>query len=380
MEPKISALIVAAGRGLRAGGSVPKQYRDLAGIPILRRASKALLAHPAISALQIVIHPDDQSLYESAMLGIDALPPVYGGATRSESVLAGLIGLKDIQPDFVLIHDAARPFVSDDIIGNVLDGLKERKGAFPCLPVVDALWRGFQTVSAPAARDNLWRAQTPQGFHFDTILAAHQNATEPADDDVALAHRIGIDVAIVQGSEQNFKITSPEDFARAEKVLQKMDIRTGNGFDVHAFGPGDKVTLCGIEIPHTRGLVGHSDADVAMHTVTDAIFGALAEGDIGQWFPPSDQQWKGAASSIFLEKAVSRAEDRGFEITHIDCTIICETPKIGPNSQLMRENMSKIMGLDVDRISIKATTSEKLGFTGRGEGIAAMATATLVKS
>ncbi len=380
MERKVTGLIVAAGRGTRAGGVIPKQYQPVAGVPMLRRTVEALLAHPEINDIQVVIHPDDRDLYQNALKGLSLCAPVIGGTTRSASVLAGLEALKQAAPELVLIHDAARPLIEQDVIDRVLGALQTEKGAFPCLPVVDALWRGANFVETLVDRQNLWRAQTPQGFDFTTILTAHQNALRTADDDVALARQMGIKVAIVQGSERNFKITTAGDFARASKELALMDIRTGNGFDVHAFTTGDFVTLCGVEIPHSRGLLGHSDADVAMHAVTDAIFGALAEGDIGQWFPPSDSKWRGAASKIFLAKAVERAAERGFNISHIDCTIICETPKIGPYADAMRAKMAEITGLTLDRLSVKATTSEGLGFTGRAEGIAAMASATLVKS
>lgn len=378
---KVAGLIVAAGRGKRAGGGIPKQYRDLNGQTVLRRSVLALLAHADVEAVQVVIHSDDVNEYETSVNGISGLLPVcIGGDERHDSVLAGLNALKRFAPDMVLIHDAARPLLSVNIIEEVVNALETHAGAFPALPVVDALWRGDDTIETPEAREGLWRAQTPQGFRFDDILAAHERLTIPALDDVAVAHDAGLSVAITQGAEDNFKITNPEDFARAERILKDdMDIRTGNGFDVHKFGEGDHVTLCGIDIPHTHGLIGHSDADVAMHTVTDAIFGALCEGDIGQWFPPSEMQWKGAASDIFLAKAVERTAARGFTITHIDCTIICEMPKIGPHALTMRERMAQIIGIDTDRVSVKATTSEQLGFTGRGEGIAATATATLVK-
>ena len=378
----IIGLIVAAGRGKRAGGDVPKQYRELCGQTVLRRSILALLAHPQVAKVQVVIHSDDAVEYQSSTSGIsDLLPARIGGAERHDSVLAGLEALESYAPDMVLIHDAARPFVSETVITDVIEALSDHSGAFPALKVVDALWRGDTTIKFAESRDNLWRAQTPQGFRFSEILAAHKNLAAPALDDVAVAHAAGLRVAITHGSEDNFKITNPEDFARAEAILKEdMDIRTGNGFDVHKFGDGDHITLCGVDIPHSNGLVGHSDADVAMHTVTDAIFGALSEGDIGQWFPPSDPQWKGAASEIFLLKAVERANARGFKINHIDCTIICEMPKIGPHAVTMREKMAAIIGIDLERVSVKATTSEKLGFTGRGEGIAAMATATLVKS
>ncbi len=380
MSKTVSTLIVAAGRGTRAGTGLPKQYRPLQGAPVLRHTLCALLAHKAVRDIQVVIHPDDQALYERAVSGLSHLrPPVFGGASRSESVLAGLEALAENAPDIVLIHDAARPFLPPQTIDALLAALRTSPGAFPALGVVDALWQGEAGHAvAPRNREGLYRAQTPQAFDFNTILKAHHNATGPADDDVALAIQQGIKVAIVAGDERNYKLTTLADFARAERET-KMDIRTGNGFDVHAFTEGNAVVLCGLAIPHSHALLGHSDADVAMHAITDALFGALAEGDIGQWFPPSEAKWKGAASDIFLLKAVERVEARGFTITHIDCTIICEAPKIGPHAAAMRAEIARLTGITLDRVSIKATTSEKLGFTGRGEGIAAMATATLVK-
>ncbi len=380
MSKTVSALIVAAGRGTRAGGGLPKQYRPLKGEPVLRHTLRALLSHGALRDIQVVIHPDDMALYKAVTAGMPRLrPPVLGGDTRSASVLNGLEALAADAPDTVLIHDAARPFLPPVIIDRLLEALHHAPGAFPALPVVDALWQGKEgRAAAPRSREGLYRAQTPQAFDFATILSAHHSAEEPADDDVALAVAQGIQVAIVEGDVCNYKLTTPQDFARAKRET-KMDIRTGNGFDVHAFTKGNHITLCGIDIPHSHALLGHSDADVAMHAITDALFGALAEGDIGQWFPPSEAKWKGAASDIFLKKAVERMAVRGFTITHIDCTIICEAPKIGPHSAPMRQRISEITGIDLDRISVKATTSEKLGFTGRKEGIAAMATATLVK-
>ncbi len=380
MSKKISALIVAAGRGTRAGGGLPKQYRPLQGKPVLRHTLYALLGHKAVRDVQVVIHPDDAALYEAATAGLKHLrPPVFGGYTRSRSVLNGLEALATDAPDIVLIHDAARPFLPPPIIDSLLAALDEAPGAFPAIAVVDALWHGENSHAvAPRNREGLYRAQTPQAFDYATIINAHHSATAPADDDVALALQQGIEVAIVEGDERNYKLTTPDDFARAERESM-IDIRTGNGFDVHAFTKGDAVTLCGLQIPHTHALLGHSDADVAMHTITDALFGALAEGDIGQWFPPSEAEWKGAASDIFLLKAVERVTARGFSITHIDCTIICETPKIGPHAAAMRAEIARLTGIELDRVSVKATTSEKLGFTGRKEGIAAMATATLVK-
>jgi len=379
MNKTVSALIVAAGRGTRAGEGLPKQYRALNGQPVLRHTLLALLKHEAVRDVQVVIHHDDQTLYQDAVKDLPRLhPPVFGGNTRSDSVLSGLIGLAKNAPDAVLIHDAARPFLTHKIIDSVIDALNHSKGAFPALAVIDAIWSGDNGHAvSPQNREGLFRAQTPQAFDFSTILEAHQNATSPADDDVALARTLGVDVAIVNGDERNYKLTTPADFARAEREMQ-MDIRTGNGFDVHAFTEGDSVILCGLKIPHKKALLGHSDADVAMHTITDALFGALAEGDIGQWFPPSESEWKDAASDIFLLKAVERVAARGFTITNIDCTIICEAPKIGPHAAAMRAEIARLADIEIDRVSIKATTSEKLGFTGRGEGIAAMATATLV--
>jgi 2-C-methyl-D-erythritol 4-phosphate cytidylyltransferase/2-C-methyl-D-erythritol 2,4-cyclodiphosphate synthase len=377
----ITALIVAAGRGTRAGGGTPKQYRDLNGLAVLARTINAMLTNSDIHAVTCVIHPDYLYLYKQATRSITdqrLTSPINGGQTRSQSVLNGL---RSVTSDFVLIHDGARPLVPQDALLRVIEGVKETDACFLALPVTDALWSvtGDAATSA-VSRDTLWRGQTPQAFRTQLIQDAHATAKHSADDDVAIARAVGITVKPIIGAEENIKITHASDFALASRLIgENMDIRVGNGFDVHALGVGDHVMLNGIRIPHDRAMIGHSDADVAMHTITDAIFGALAEGDIGQWFPPSDDQWKGASSDIFLLKAVERTEKRGFTITHIDCTIICEMPKIGPHAQSMRENLASIVGIDVERISVKATTSEKLGFTGRGEGIAAQATATLVR-
>ena len=381
---RTAGLIVAAGRGQRLGDATPKQYLALGPDCVLARAVAAMLAHPAIDALRVVIHPADRALYDAAL---DAIadprlgPPIAGGLRRSDSVLAGLEALAEAAPELVLIHDAARPLVPPAVIGAVIDGLAEAPCAFPALPVVDALWRGEDgQATASVARDGLWRAQTPQGFRFPEILAAHRAHTGDALDDVAVAIAAGHDARLVPGDEANFKITTGADLERARTLTgASMDIRTGNGFDVHAFGPGDAVTLCGVRVAFERGLVGHSDADVGLHALTDAIFGALAEGDIGRWFPPSDPQWKGAASAIFLATAAERARARGFAVGSLDCTLVCEAPKIGPHAAAMRAAVAAIAGIDADRVSVKATTSERLGFTGRGEGIAALATATLVR-
>ena len=371
-----AAIIVAAGRGTRAGGDVPKQWQEIAGKRIVDWTLDVFLNHPQIDQVVLVVHPDDADLAPQS----DKLIVAFGGATRSASVANGLEAVEGTGVDYVLIHDVARPCVSATVISNVIDALSHEKGAAPAVQVSDALWEsGSDYVERSKPRDGLFRAQTPQGFHFDAILAAHRANMTAAADDVEVATMAGIQVKIVEGHEDNLKVTTPHDFARAERILgTQMDIRLGNGYDVHRFGVGDHVVLCGVKVDHTRGLQGHSDADVGMHAVTDAIYGALADGDIGQHFPPSDPQWKGAASDIFLRHAVELAASRGFRISNIDCTLVCEFPKIGPHSDAMRTRMAEIMGMDVTRVSVKATTSEKLGFTGREEGIAAIATATLV--
>jgi 2-C-methyl-D-erythritol 4-phosphate cytidylyltransferase/2-C-methyl-D-erythritol 2,4-cyclodiphosphate synthase len=381
---RTAGLIVAAGRGHRLGGPVPKQYQPLGARPVLRHAVEALLAHRAVGPVQVVIHPADRALHDAALAGLAGsrlLPPVAGADTRNRSVLNGLEALAAHAPDRVLIHDAVRPFLPVALIDAVLAALDEAPAALPAVPVVDALWRAEAGAAlAPVPRDGLWRAQTPQGFRFSDILAAHRAHPGAATDDAAVAAAAGLAVRVIAGDEDNFKITTAADLERARaRTGGSMDIRTGNGFDVHAFGPGNGVTLCGVPLPFDRGLVGHSDADVGLHALTDAVFGALAEGDIGQWFPPSDPAWSGAASSVFLHKAVERAAARGFALSHLDVTLVCEAPRIGPHAPAMRETVARIAGLDPDRVSVKATTSERLGFTGRGEGIAALATATLVR-
>lgn len=371
-----AAIIVAAGRGLRAGGEIPKQFQTLNGVSVLERTIAAFANHAEIDQLILVVNPDDRDLLSRLDLGGAIL--VNGGDTRDTSVLAGLDAATT---DNVLIHDGARPLISASLISDVIAALANYPGAAPALAVTDALWRGVDgQVTAPHPREGLFRAQTPQGFRLPDIIAAHTAHNGGAADDVEVALAHGLDVAIITGDSNNIKITNPGDFARAEQLLeQNMDIRLGNGFDVHRFCDGDHVVLCGVSVPHSHGLDGHSDADVGMHAVTDAIYGALAMGDIGQHFPPSDPQWKGAASHIFLEHAVKMAADHGFNISNIDCTLICEMPKIGPHAVTMRREMARVMSMDMGRVSVKATTSERLGFTGRGEGIAAIATATLVK-
>lgn len=395
-RPLLALVLVAAGRGLRAGGDVAKQWRMLGRqrvadwtISALRNGVQLYVDHvdpPAFSRVIsiIVLHPDD--LASDAIIGSlpDDLEPVAGGATRAQSVRAGLDRAQDHGADYVLIHDIARPCVSPDIIFGVCDALLNgAMAAAPGVPVSDALWRaqGARVVETQD-RSGLYGAQTPQGFALPPLIAAHERFdtlhTSPADD-VELARAAGIEVTITEGASDNIKITRPEDFDRALAMLRgTMDIRMGNGFDVHAFCDGDHVTLCGVQVAHTHGLLGHSDADVGMHAVTDAIYGALADGDIGQHFPPSDPQWKGAASHIFLRHAVALAASRGFSLSSVDCTLICEMPKIGPHAQAMRAALADIMEIDIGRVSVKATTSEQLGFTGRKEGIAAMASALLV--
>lgn len=370
-----AVIIVAAGRGTRAGGDVPKQWQMLAGQPVLAHTLAAFHGMARV----LVIHSDDRAQAE-AIAG-DALI-VIGGASRDQSVRNALEALDGHGVSRVLIHDGARPLVSGAVIARVLAALDDAPAAAPALAVTDALWTGVQgRVSGTQDRSGLYRAQTPQGFHFKSILAAHRAHTGSAADDVEVARGAGLDVAIVEGEEDNLKLTFPGDFARAEAILKGrgMDIRLGNGFDVHAFCEGDHVWLCGVKVPHTKALLGHSDADVGMHALTDAIYGALAEGDIGRHFPPSDPQWKGAESHIFLRHAAELARARGFQISNCDVTLICERPKIGPHAAAMQAALAAIMEIEPGRVSVKATTSERLGFTGREEGIAAIATATLVK-
>lgn len=370
------AILVAAGRGMRAGGGLPKQWRTLAGARVFDHALAALRV-PGVDEVIAVLHPDD----------IAAAPPglrvVAGGATRDASVRAALEALAGSDTTRVLIHDAARPLPTPALVARLIAALEESDAAAPGLPVTDALWRGEAgRVTGTAPRDGLFRAQTPQAFRYAPLLAAHRAHPGGAADDVEVARAAGLDVRILDGEEENLKITHPADFARAEAILRarrnSMDIRLGNGFDVHRLIPGAGVTLCGVTIPFDRRLEGHSDADVAMHAVTDALYGALAEGDIGRHFPPSDPQWKGAASEIFLAHAAALVRARGFAIANCDVTIICEAPKIGPHAAAMQAEMARILAIDPARMSVKATTSERLGFTGREEGIAALATAALV--
>ncbi len=366
------ALIVAAGRGTRFGGPAPKQYLPFGGTTVLAAAAMALRPFMPVAC---VIHPDDLERYRSATAGLDLLPPVFGGPDRQASVRNGLEALAGDPPGLVLVHDAARPDLPPAVVRRLLEALETHDGAAPGLPVADTLKRVEEGRSVgTVSRDGLWRIQTPQGFRYPALLAAHRDAAPASySDDTALAEAAGLSIAVVQGDARLEKITEAGDAAR----LPGPDIRTGHGFDVHRLVPGDGVTLCGVRIAHDRALSGHSDADVGMHALTDAIIGALAEGDIGQHFPPGDPEWRGAASEIFLAGARDMAAARGGRILHCDVTLVCETPKIGPHRAVMRAELARILAIPVDRVSVKATTSEKLGFTGRGEGIAAQATATL---
>jgi 2-C-methyl-D-erythritol 4-phosphate cytidylyltransferase/2-C-methyl-D-erythritol 2,4-cyclodiphosphate synthase len=377
----IYALVVAAGRGTRLGAARPKQYLPLAGRPLLRHTLEALRAHPRIAGIATVIHPDDRALYDEAAAGLDLLPAVAGGAERQDSVRNGLEALARHRPARVLIHDGARPFVDRATIDRVVAALDGAPGAIAALPVRDTVKRESDGhVAETIERTGLWRASTPQGFHFPAILAAHRAAAGGAlTDDAAIAERAGMEVALVEGSEENFKVTTAADLERAERVLAARlgDVRTGQGFDVHAFGPGDTVWLCGVAVPHGQGLVGHSDADVGLHALTDALLGALGAGDIGMHFPPSDPAWRGAASDRFLRHAADLVAKAGGMVAHVDVTLICERPKVGPHRAAMVARIAEILGVEATRVSVKATTTERLGFTGRGEGIAASAVATI---
>lgn len=386
---KTIALIVAAGRGSRAGAGGPKQYRQLAGETVLFRTIRAFLDHPAIDGVRVIIHADDGDLYAEAIGDLSAhpklLPPAIGGKERQDSVRLGLESLEREPPSIVLIHDAARPFIDAATISRVI-AAAGAGGAIAALPVFDTLKKSGggenPRIAETVSRDGLWRAQTPQGFKYQLILAAHRAAEGDAlTDDAAVAERAGLPVSLVPGSPDNMKITQAEDFGMAEILLGRkktmMEYRSGHGFDVHEFEDGDAVIICGVSIPHEKKLKGHSDADVGMHALTDAILGAIGEGDIGDHFPPSDAKWKGAPSRVFLEKARDLVAGKDGAITHCDVTLICEAPKIGPHRAAMRAALSEILQIAVDRISVKATTTEQLGFTGRREGVAALATATV---
>lgn len=372
--PDCAILIAAAGRGERFGASVPKQYAGVADDTVLARAVRAFAG---LGRTVCIIDPADRPLYEAAVAGLDLDPPVSGGADRQASVLNGLNALAERgRPEFVLIHDAARPSVPREVIGRVTDALAEADGAVPGLPMADTIKRveGGRITATPS-RSGLWRAQTPQGFRFGAILEAYRVAARGTfTDDASVAEAAGLKVAMVRGDRRLEKITEPGDM---DPAPSGGEVRTGHGFDVHRLAPGDAVALCGVAVPHDRALVGHSDADVGLHALTDAVLGALAEGDIGLHFPPDDPAWRGAASEHFLRHACGLVRARGGRLVHCDVTLICEAPRIGPHRAAMRTRIAGIAGVAEDRVSVKATTTEGLGFTGRREGIAAQATASI---
>ena len=382
----VAAVLVAAGRGERAGKSKegPKQYRLLGGRSVLARSLETFANHPRVGKIVLVIHPDDEKLCRDAIGSLAPRPVVVtGGATRQSSTLQGLLALTPEPPQTVLIHDVVRPFVEAELIDRVIDAASTGAGALPALPVSDTLKRtdAAGQLAGTLDRDHLYAAQTPQGFPFAAILAAHQRAASEMahdfTDDAAIAEWAGIPVTIVAGSPSNIKLTWARDLAMAEALYTSSatfpDTRIGNGYDVHAFAPGDHVTLCGVDIPFDRRLSGHSDADVALHALTDALLGTLGAGDIGTHFPPSDPQWKGVASRVFVDHALRLVRARGGRIGNIDITLICEAPKIGPYRDRMTMSLARLLGIARERVSVKATTNEKLGFVGRGEGIAGLA-------
>ncbi|MFS2317638.1 bifunctional 2-C-methyl-D-erythritol 4-phosphate cytidylyltransferase/2-C-methyl-D-erythritol 2,4-cyclodiphosphate synthase [Maricaulis sp. D1M11] len=378
----IAAIIVAGGSGQRAGGGIPKQYRELVGQPVLRRTVTPFLEHPRIDQIVVVIAQDHQSLANEA-LGPDKsrVLMAFGGASRSASVQAGLAALADTRPQQVLIHDAARPFVSVDLIDRVIAGLSKYPGIIPALPVVDALAQtAGSRLAAPVNRTGMVAAQTPQGFDVETLVSAYQALGPDADlpDDASVLRAHGQDVGWVDGDDMNFKLTRPDDFAKAERMLTSASpvFLSGQGYDVHRLKEAESMWLCGVELKEGLGLVGHSDADAGLHALTDAILGAAGEGDIGQHFPPSDDRWKGASSDKFLRHAIHLLGQAGGALVHVDVTLICERPKIGPYRDAMRARIAELCDLPLARVNIKATTTEKLGFTGRREGLAAQAIAT----
>jgi len=371
------AIIVAAGRGHRFGGELPKQYVNLGGVPVIRRTLEAFIGHPAVDGVLAVIHDDDREFFAAAAAGLSVMPPVSGGATRQGSVLNGLEAISADPPRLVLVHDAARPFVDAATIHRVLVALDDHDGALPALPVSDTMKRvdSAGAIIETVDRADLMRAQTPQGFRFQALLDAHRAvAGEALTDDAAVAEHAGLNVIVVDGDAANLKITTMEDVhASGGAGTQDTETRTGSGFDTHRFGPARTLWLCGVEVPHERGLDGHSDADVGLHALTDAVLGAIGAGDIGQHFPPGEAAWKDAASDLFLARAAELVAERGGRIVNVDVTLICEAPRIGPYREAMRARIAEILGIAAGRASVKGTTTERLGFTGRGEGIAAQA-------
>lgn len=390
-SPRVAVVIVAAGRGQRAGaGGGPKQYRKIGGRTVISRTLDAFIGHEDIGAVVVVIHTDDHAMMKIAIGDRhDRVHVTEGGATRQDSVLCGLRVLEDDAPDVVLIHDAARPFVDDDTIARTIAAVTDQNGALPALVVADTLKRGDEDgmVAGTISRAGLYAAQTPQGFPFAAILEAHRRAARSSrtdfTDDASVAEWAGLPVRLVSGSAENVKLTWANDVDAADRRLSLEqarfpDVRTGNGYDVHAFESGDHVVLCGVSIPHDRKLLGHSDADVGLHALTDALLATCGAGDIGAHFPPSDPQWRGAASRLFVERAVSIIRSHGGRIANADITLICEAPHIGAHRVAMTAAIAAMLGIDKIRVSVKATTNERLGFIGREEGIAAIATATVV--
>jgi 2-C-methyl-D-erythritol 4-phosphate cytidylyltransferase/2-C-methyl-D-erythritol 2,4-cyclodiphosphate synthase len=386
MTDGVAAVIVAAGRGYRAGGEVPKQYRQIAGEPVIRPTLNAFLGHPQVDAVQVVIHPDDADAFAAATAGLpNLLPPVWGGATRQASVRAGLEALHPRAPQFVLIHDAARPFLTDALISRAISAAQLHGAAVPAVAIADTVKRidAQEVITETLDRSHLRTVQTPQSFAYGLISDLHRRAAaagrEDFTDDAALVEWAGHRVSVFEGESGNVKLTTKDDFIRAEalRAAALADVRIGNGFDVHAFAAGDHVMLGGLRIAHAQGVTGHSDADVVLHALVDAILGALADGDIGSHFPPSDPQWKGASSDHFLRFACERVRARDGMIAHLDVTVVCEAPRVSPHRDAMRARIAAIADIPADRVAVKATTSEKLGFTGRGEGLVAMATATV---
>ncbi len=382
----VAAVIVAAGRGERASGDIPKQYRHIAGAPAIQASLLAFCSHPQIAWVQPVINFQDHGLFGAASAGLEKLvDAVAGGATRQMSVRAGLQALRARAPDVVLVHDAARPFLTPALITRAIEAANTFGAAVPVIAIADTVKRidDQGSVTETLDRSRLRMVQTPQAFRFPLIVEAHDRAAA-ADrhdftDDAALAEWAGQKVSVFPGEADNVKLTTNEDFARGEMMAMASlsDVRTGNGYDVHAFAEGDHIMLGGVRIPHQRGVIGHSDADVVLHALVDALLGALAEGDIGLHFPPSDPQWRGASSDQFLAFASERVRARGGIIAHLDVTVVCESPRVSPHRDAMRARIAAIAGIPAARVAVKATTSEKLGFTGRGEGIVAMATATV---
>ena len=380
-SPAFAAIVVAAGSGSRAGGA--KQWRALGGRPVVRWSVEALLKAGAEDVV-VVISAGSEAEAQAALAGLSGWRLATGGDTRAASVRSGLQALGGPVDRPVLIHDAARPFLDTAVIRRLVEALGDADGALPALPVADSLRRAADgLVSGAVERDGLWRAQTPQAFRYQAIADAYAAwpEAEPATDEAAVLERMGGRVRIVEGDARLMKLTFPEDFAMAEALIPRQirvgQIRTGMGFDAHRWGPGTSVWLCGVEIPHDQTLIGHSDADAGLHALTDAILGAMGDGDIGDHFPPTDPQWKGAASDLFLIHAMERLSARGGRLMNVDVTLICERPKVKPHRQAMRERLAAILSVPLDAVSVKATTTEAMGFTGRGEGLAAQALATI---